>query len=196
VSDAAYSEPFTLFANWFAQAKGKEVGDAEAMTLATVTPDGAPSARVVLLRGCDERGFVFFTNYDSRKGEDLSGNPRAALCFHWKSLERQVRIEGRAETVSDAEGDAYFARRARESQIGAWASDQSRELDSRATLERRTVEMEKRFAGGPVPRPPRWSGFRVIPDRVEFWEERPHRLHDRVVYRRDGEGWRKFRLYP
>jgi pyridoxamine 5'-phosphate oxidase len=196
MSHAPFPEPFALFADWFAAAKAKEVGDAEAMSLATATKAGAPSSRIVLLRGCDERGFVFFTNHDSRKGGELYANPLAALTFHWKSLQRQVRIEGRAEPVADAEADAYFAKRARMSQIGAWASEQSRELDSRATLERKTLEAEKRFGSDPIPRPPRWSGFRVVPARIEFWEERPFRLHDRIVYARQGAGWRQFRLYP
>ena len=191
-----FAEPFALFAEWFAAAKAREPGDPEAMSLATATRDGLPSSRIVLLRGVDERGFVFFTNYDSRKGQELFANPRAALGFHWKSLKRQIRIEGRAETVSEAEGDAYFAARARISQIGAWASDQSRPLDSRATFERRLAEMEARFIDRPVPRPPRWSGFRVVPDLIEFWDDRPFRLHDRIVYRREGEGWTTFRLYP
>jgi pyridoxamine 5'-phosphate oxidase len=196
VSQVPFAEPFALFADWFAAAKAAEPADAEAMSLATATADGKPSSRIVLLRGRDERGFVFFTNYDSRKGEELFANPHAALCFHWKSLQRQVRIEGDAAPVTDAEGDAYFAARARMSQIGAWASDQSRPLDSRATFERRLAETEARFKDKPVPRPPRWSGFRLVPAQIEFWEERPFRLHDRLVYRRAGDGWMLTRLYP
>ncbi|MCL2430705.1 MAG: pyridoxamine 5'-phosphate oxidase [Alphaproteobacteria bacterium] len=191
-----FAEPFALFADWFALAKASEPPEAEAMNLATATRDGRPSSRIVLLRGSDERGFVFFTHFDSRKGEELFANPHAALCFHWKSLKRQVRIEGSAEAVSDVEGDAYFSQRARMSQIGAWASDQSRPLDSRATFERRLLEVEARFKDQPVPRPPRWSGFRLVPVQMEFWEERPFRLHDRLVYRRDGDGWTMTRLYP
>jgi pyridoxamine 5'-phosphate oxidase len=196
MSQVPFAEPFALFADWFALAKTGEPNEPEAMTLATAGRDGAPSARIVLLRGCDERGFVFFTHYDSRKGEELFANPRAALTFHWKSLKRQIRIEGTVDTVTEAEGDAYFARRARMSQIGAWASDQSRPLDSRATFERRVAEAEARFKDKPVPRPPRWSGFRVVPEQIEFWEDRPFRLHDRIVYRRAREGWETFRLYP
>ncbi len=196
MSQVPFAEPFALFAEWFAAAKAGEPADAEAMNLATATRDGAPSSRIVLLRGHDERGFVFFTNFDSRKGEELFANPRAALCFHWKSLQRQIRVEGEAAPVTDAEGDAYFERRARMSQIGAWASDQSRPLDSRATFERRVAKMEARFKDKPVPRPPRWSGFRLVPARIEFWEERPFRLHDRLVYSRDGDAWELFRLYP
>jgi pyridoxamine 5'-phosphate oxidase len=191
-----FAEPFALFADWFAAAKANEPPEAEAMNLATATRDGMPSSRIVLLRGSDERGFVFFTNFDSRKGEELFANPHAALCFHWKSLKRQIRIEGSAAPVSDAESDAYFSQRARMSQIGAWASDQSRPLESRATFERRLVEVEVRFKDQSVPRPPRWSGFRLVPAQMEFWEERPFRLHERLVYRRNGNGWTMTRLYP
>lgn len=196
MSTVPFAEPFALFADWFAAAKAGEPAEAEAMSLATATRDGTPSSRIVLLRGHDERGFVFFTNFDSRKGEELFANPRAALCFHWKSLQRQIRVEGEAAPVIEAEGDAYFAARARMSQIGAWASDQSRPLESRATFERRVAEVEARFKDQPVPRPPRWSGFRLVPERIEFWEERPFRLHDRIVYRRAGDGWTTTRLYP
>jgi pyridoxamine 5'-phosphate oxidase len=196
MSQVPFVEPFTLFAEWFAAAKASEPMEAEAMNLATATRGGAPSSRIVLLRGHDERGFVFFTHYDSRKGEELFANPRAALTFHWKSLQRQIRIEGEAAPVTDAEGDDYFSKRARMSQIGAWASDQSRPLDSRATFERRVAEAEARFKDRPVPRPPRWSGFRLAPAQIEFWEERPFRLHDRIIYRRDGDGWAVTRLYP
>jgi pyridoxamine 5'-phosphate oxidase len=167
------------------------------MTLATATRDGVPSLRAILVKGADERGFVFYTNMESRKAGELLANPHAALCFHWKSLARQIRIEGRVERASDAEADAYFASRQRESQIGAWASEQSRPLAGRAELEARTVEFARKFADQPtVPRPPNWAGFRVVPQRVEFWQERPSRLHDRWVFMRDGETWRKQRLFP
>ncbi len=191
-----FAEPFRLFDAWFEEAKAKEPNDPEAMTLATVGADGMPSARMVLLKSADPRGFVFYTNYESRKGQQLLSHRQAALCFHWKSLRRSVRIEGMAEPTSPEEADAYFASRPRSSQIGAWASDQSRPLEGRFALEARVAKFTAKFAIGPVPRPPHWSGFRVSPSRIEFWEDRPFRLHDRMVYTRDGTGWLMTKLYP
>jgi len=190
------NDPHWLFESWLAEAMKQELNDPTAMALATATPDGQPTVRMVLLKGHDARGFVFYTNMDSRKGEELAANPRAALLFHWKSLRRQVRIEGSVGPVSDAEADAYFASRARDSQLGAWASDQSRPLPSRALFEDRYAEVKERFERKKVPRPPRWSGYRVIPDRIEFWTDRPHRLHERRLFVLDADGWSEGLLYP
>lgn len=188
--------PFELFEEWFKAASDKEPNDPNGVALATVGSDGTPSLRMVLLKGVDARGFVFYTNYESRKGQQLLAHPKAALCFHWKSLRRQVRVEGAVEQVTAEEADAYFATRARTSQIGAWASQQSRPLGGRFELEKRVAQFTAKFGIGAVPRPPHWSGFRVLPSLIEFWEDRPFRLHDRLVYHRDGEGWRTERLYP
>ena len=189
-------DPISLFQSWMREAEDAEPGDADAMTLATGTPDGVPSARMVLLKGADEAGFVFYTNMGSRKAEELFANPRAALCFHWKSLRRQVRVEGTVEEVDEAEADAYFATRSRLSQIGAWASKQSRPLEGRFELEKRVAEFTVKFHIGTVPRPEFWSGFRLRPVRIEFWQEQPFRLHDREVYNRSPGGWTREKLYP
>jgi pyridoxamine 5'-phosphate oxidase len=196
IEDIADSEPFAPFERWLALAhKNEEL--AETMTLATATPKGVPSVRAVLLKGVDHRGFVFYTNLESRKSGELFVNPHAALCFHWKSLKRQVRIEGIAEQVTEDEADGYYASRPRGSQIAAWSSDQSRLLDNREQLEKRVEMFAHRFADRTViPRPNFWSGFRIVPDRVEFWQDQPSRLHDRLVFVRDGESWRCERLFP
>jgi len=187
--------PITRFQEAAARAESQQI-DITPVALATADRLCRPSVRIVLLRGLDERGFVFHTNYDSRKGRELTDNPYGALCFYWPTLEEQIRVEGPVERLPDVESDAYFAGRPRGSQIGAWSSAQSDVLDSRQTLERRIRETEARFAGQPVPRPPFWGGFRLTPERVEFWYGRPDRLHDRVLYTRDGDAWRIERLYP
>lgn len=189
-------DPIEVFREWLAEAEASEPNDPTAMALATVDGAGNPSVRMVLLKGLDERGFAFYTNFQSRKGRELLAQPRAALCFHWKSLRKQVRVEGSIEIVSDAEADEYFHSRARVSQIGAAASDQSRPLDSRATLEARVQEIEARLKGAEVPRPPNWSGFRVVPNTIEFWKDGAYRLHDRIAFTRQGMDWTTERLYP
>ncbi|MGL4540878.1 MAG: pyridoxamine 5'-phosphate oxidase [Polymorphobacter sp.] len=189
-------DPFETFASWFAQAGDSEPADANAMALATVSAAGQPSVRIVLLKAWDARGFVFYTNYDSHKGRDIAANPLVALDFHWKSRGRQIRIEGIAEPVSATEADGYFASRPRDSQLGAWASDQSRPMAARATFDERFAEASSRFDGGDVPRPPRWSGFRVVPRAIEFWEARDFRHHDRTRYDRAGDGWTASLLFP
>ncbi|MEM8696378.1 MAG: pyridoxamine 5'-phosphate oxidase [Pseudomonadota bacterium] len=189
-------DPHVLFTAWAAEARASEINDSNAMALATTTLDNQPSVRMVLLKGHDERGFVWYTNLESRKAGELLANEKAALLFHWKSLRRQVRIEGPVSRVSDEEGDAYFATRSRDSQLGAWASEQSRPLDSRETFEARYQEMHARFEGGDVPRPPHWSGFRLDPQRIEFWEDREHRLHHRRIFTRANSGWDQGLLYP
>lgn len=197
-------DPIALFDAWYQEAKAAEINDPDAMSLATATPEGRPSVRMVLLKGHGPEGFSFYTNADSRKGAELAANPQAALLFHWKALRRQVRIEGPVEEVSAEEADAYFATRSRDSQIGAWASDQSRPLDRRATFEGRCDEVRERFEGMDVPRPPRWTGFRVKPERIEFWSDRPHRLHERRLFTRAGDpgqgsgagAWTEGLLYP
>jgi pyridoxamine 5'-phosphate oxidase len=196
-SASIVTDPFARFHEWMAEAWTHEPDDANAMTLATATPDGVPAARIVLLKGADARGFVFYTNTQSRKGEELAANTRAALLFHWKPQGRQVRIEGRVEPVSETEADAYYASRPRISRLGAWASDQSRVLPERAELERRLAAYEARYPGEDIPRPPHWSGYRVVPERFEFWQNMPFRLHDRTIYTRAANGgWTVGKLYP
>ena len=194
---AKLQDPIVLFNAWLAEAEAAEPDLATAMTLATVAADGAPSARMVLLKGADAAGFVFYTNTESRKGVELDATRRAALVFHWKSLGRQVRIDGRAERVTEAEADSYFATRPRGSQIGAWASDQSRPMSNPFELQKRVARYAARFGVGAVPRPPHWTGYRVVADEIEFWRERRFRLHERRLFRRDREGgWRVTLLFP
>jgi pyridoxamine 5'-phosphate oxidase len=193
VTDA---NPFGVFAEWLKAAEAAEPNDPNAMSLATVDPDGMPNVRTVLLKGYDADGFVFYTNYESAKGRELLASRKAALNFHWKSLGRQVRIRGAIEPVTPAEADAYFASRPRGSRVGAWASQQSRPLESRFALEKAVAAYTAKFAIGEIPRPDYWSGFRLTPREIEFWSAGTFRLHDRVVYRRAGEGWEKTRLYP
>jgi pyridoxamine 5'-phosphate oxidase len=190
------SEPYTLFAQWLADATESELNDPNALALATVDDEGLPNVRMVLLKGFDQDGFVFYTNYESQKGRELLGARKAAMCFHWKSLRRQVRIRGDIEPVTDAEADEYYASRPRGSRIGAWASKQSRPLESRFALEKAVAEYTAKFGLGDIPRPPHWSGFRLKPRAIEFWHDRKFRLHDRVEFKRTDGGWDKLRMYP
>ena len=190
------TDPFALFDEWFAEAQANEPNDPEAMALATANSLGQPSVRMVLLKGRGPDGFVFYTNDQSAKAEQLAEDPQAALLFHWKTLRRQVRVEGPVARTTDAEADAYFATRARDSQLGAWASDQSRPLDSRATFEAHFEDVKRRFEGQDVPRPPHWGGYRVIPKRIEFWIDRPHRLHERRLFMLEDGNWTEGLLYP
>jgi len=191
-----FSDPFELFRQWFDDAVAREPDVPDAMSLATATPDGRPSVRMILLKGIAAGGFVFYTNAESRKGREIAANAQAAMCFHWKTLGRQVRVEGLLTEVEPAEADAYHGSRPRPSQIAAWASQQSRPVAARHVLEARVREMETRFEGAPVPRPPYWTGFRLVPAVIEFWANAANRLHDRLVFERDSEGWRTTRLNP
>ncbi len=193
-------DPFDIFASWFSEARETELNDSNAMTIATADASGQPAARMVLLKGYDRDGFIFYTNQQSRKAADIKANPKAAILFHWKSMRRQIRIEGNLSTVSDATADAYFATRSRDSQLGAWASDQSQPLDARATFEARFEDVKARFEGQDVTRPPHWSGYRLTPARFEFWQDREHRLHERRIFVRAdddaSEMWTEGMLYP
>jgi len=190
------ADPFELFDRWLGEARASEPNDPEAMALVTADRDGRPSVRMVLLKGHSAAGFTFYTNLDSRKAGEITANPQVALLFHWKSLRRQVRVEGVAGPVSDPDADAYFASRGRDSQLGAWASDQSRPLESRDLFEQRLEAVRGRFDGAPVPRPPRWSGFIVVPQSIEFWSDRPHRLHERRLFTLAAGQWSEGLLYP
>jgi pyridoxamine 5'-phosphate oxidase len=190
------TDPFARFHAWMAEAVASEPIDPNAMTVVTTTLEGRPSARVILLKGVDDRGFVFYTNKESRKSAELAANPRVFLLFYWKSLGRQIRIEGEVEDVTDAEADAYFATRPRISRLGAWASSQSRPLAERSVLERRLAEYEAKYPGEDIPRPPYWSGYRVLPESFEFWQLMPFRLHDRTTYTRGDGGWTVGKLFP
>ena len=190
------TDPFAFFAQWFAEAQASEPNDPNAMTVATTNQEGHPSARIVLLKEWDEKGFVFYTNKESRKGDELRENPRAALLFFWKSLHRQIRIEGSVEHVTDAEADAYYTSRPRVSRLGAWAAIQSRPLAVRAILDARVKEFEDRFPGDAIPRPAHWSGYRIVPRYMEFWQDMPFRLHDRTVFTRQGAGWTVGKIFP
>jgi len=190
------TEPFELFRQWLADANQSEPNDPNAFALSTVDSDGMPNVRMVLLKGYDTSGFVFYTNFESTKGREILGSMKAAMCFHWKSLRRQVRIRGTVETVSNEEADEYYASRPRGSRIGAWASKQSRPLESRFALEKAVAEYTAKYAIGDIPRPPYWSGFRIVPVSIEFWHDRPFRLHDRVIFTHAEGGWNKTRLYP
>ena len=197
----AGDDPFALFEGWLAEATGAEINDPNAMALATVDESGLPDVRMVLLKGLDHRGFVFYTNFASAKGREIHSSGKAALCFHWKSLRRQVRVRGLSEIVSNEEADAYYATRPRRSRLGAWASDQSRPLESRQVLIDRVAEIDARFPGDAIPRPPHWSGIRVVPSEIEFWRDGEFRLHDRILFTREGQsaandGWARARLYP
>jgi len=189
-------DPFAKFSDWLSEATEKEPDNPTAVALATADASGAPSVRMVLLKGFDEKGFVFYTNLESRKGRELTENPRAALCFHWKSLARQVRVEGAVTPVSDEEADTYYASRARDSRIGAWASQQSRPMSGRFDLEKAVAKFAARYAIGDVPRPSYWSGFRIAAERLEFWTDKPFRLHERLIFEREGDGWRNETLFP
>ncbi|GHD05849.1 pyridoxamine 5'-phosphate oxidase [Tianweitania populi] len=193
---AATQNPFELFGTWLDEATTTEINDPNAVAVATVDPTGMPNVRVVLLKEFDARGYTFYTNYESAKGQEILSARKAAMCFHWKSLRRQVRIRGDVELVSDAEADAYYNTRPRGSRIGAWASQQSRPLESRDVLEKAVAQITKRYGDGDIPRPAHWSGFRIVPDVIEFWRDMPYRLHDRIVFTRDGESWTTERLYP
>jgi pyridoxamine 5'-phosphate oxidase len=194
--EEAEPDPIEQFRRWFDETLAAGLHEPNAMTLATAAPDGRPSARVVLLKGFDERGFVFYTNYEGRKGEELEANPNCALVFYWGELERQVRVEGRASRVPKRESDEYFGSRPRGSQLGAWASEQSRPVGGREVLEEQLRGLEAEYAGREVPRPPFWGGYRVEPEVIEFWQGRENRMHDRLVYRRSGGGWGRERLQP